>query len=137
MLKLKKSTLIKLAVTFLCAGVSGTIFATDSYQSIGTLATNVTSSFQSLVQLMIAVSYLLGVGFSGAAIFKFKQHKDNPTQIPIGTPIALLVVGIMLIFLPGLVGPIGQTIFGSNVGEMTGGPTGTGANIPGMDSTTK
>lgn len=135
MLNLKKSTLVKLAVTFLCVGVSGTIFASESYQSIGTLATNVTSSFQSLVQLMIAVSYLLGVGFSGAAIFKFKQHKDNPTQIPIGTPIALLVVGIMLIFLPGLVGPIGQTIFGSNVGEMAGGPTGSGGNIPGMDTT--
>jgi hypothetical protein len=102
--------------------------------TIGALASNVTQSFESVVNLMIAVSYLLGIGFAGAAIFKFKQHKDNPTQIPIGTPIALLVIGILLIFLPGIIGPIGTTIFGSSGTQISGGPQGSAAALPGTSS---
>ena len=135
---MKKRNILKIGKYCLPAIVFfgiGTAFATD-YQTIGGIASNVTGSFSSVVSLMIAVSYLLGVGFAGAAIFKFKQHKDNPTQIPIGTPIALLVIGIMLIFLPGLIGPIGQSIFGSSGGvdTMAGGPTGS-AKIPGSSGT--
>ncbi|MFZ1021349.1 MAG: hypothetical protein WCE82_10870 [Halobacteriota archaeon] len=37
-----------------------------------------------------------GVGFIIAAIYKFWQSKLNPTQIPIGTPIALLVALVKL-----------------------------------------
>ena len=117
--------------------VTGTVLAAST-ATIGDIAKNVTGSFANVVSLMIAVSYLLGVGFAGAAIFKFKQHKDNPTQIPIGTPIALLVIGILLIFLPGLIGPIGTTIFGTSAGDvntLAGGPTGTGGNLPGTSGT--
>ena len=133
---MKKGNILKIGKYCLPAIVFfgiGTAFAATEYQTIGGIASNVTGSFSSVVSLMIAVSYLLGVGFAGAAIFKFKQHKDNPTQIPIGTPIALLVIGIMLIFLPGLIGPIGQSIFGSSGGgvdSMAGGATGS-AKIPG------
>lgn len=128
------------AVLIIVGCVSSTIFATSaSYSDIGALATNVTKSFSSIGELMIAVSYLLGIGFAGASIFKFKQHKDNPTQIPIGTPIALLVVGIFLIFLPGLVGPIGTTIFGTgDIGGLAGGFAGGGATgMPGGTDTGK
>jgi Holliday junction resolvasome RuvABC DNA-binding subunit len=33
-----------------------------------------------LAQSITAISYMAGFGFLIAAIFKFKQHKDNPTQ---------------------------------------------------------
>ena len=101
--------------------------------SIGELATNVTGSFSSLGKLMAATSYLAGFGFAIAGVFKFKQHKDNPTQIPMGTPIALLVVGIILIFLPGIIKPAGVTIFNSaDLNNTAGGFTGGGAeNMPG------
>jgi|WetSurMetagenome_2_1015567.scaffolds.fasta_scaffold203176_3 intracellular multiplication protein IcmD len=96
------------------------------------LVTQITSSFQSLGELMAATAYLAGFGMTIAAIFKFKQHKDNPTQIPMGTAIALLVVGIVLIFLPGVVGPAGTTIFGSKADTLAGGYTGQGAKqLPG------
>ena len=125
---------LTLVTIFLGAGTA----LADSSATIGDIAKNVTGSFSDVVSLMIAVSYLLGVGFAGAAIFKFKQHKDNPTQIPIGTPIALLVIGILLIFLPGLIGPIGQTIFGSgaSVSSLAGGPSGTGGSLPGTSGST-
>jgi intracellular multiplication protein IcmD len=98
---------------------------------LGMIATQITKSFSNVGQLMAATAYLAGFGLTIAAIFKFKQHKDNPTQIPLGTPIALLLVGVSLIFLPSLVNIGGATIFGT--GEKTaGGFTGTGAlNLPG------
>lgn len=58
-------------------------------------------------------SYLAGLAFAIGAIMKFKQHKDNPSNIPIGTPIALLFVAVALIFLPSLANTIGATMFGT------------------------
>jgi intracellular multiplication protein IcmD len=68
-------------------------------------------------------SYLAGLGFSIGAVMKFKQHKDNPAQIPIGTPIALVFIAAALLFLPTILSVTGETMFGS--GRSTAGPTGT------------
>lgn len=103
-------------------------FAEDN---LGNLARGVTGSFSGIGSLMIATSYLAGIGFAIAAIFKFKQHRDNPTQIPIGTPIALLIIGIILIFFPGIIKPAGTTIFGSS--STAGGFSGNTAYLPGSD----
>lgn len=83
-------------------------------QTIGSVATQVTTSFSALAKLITAASYVAGMGFALSAILKFKQHKDNPQQIPIGTPIALLFIAAGLIFLPTIFGVAGQTIFGSS-----------------------
>ncbi len=99
---------------------------------IGGIAKNITGSFEEIGKLMIAISYVAGIAFAIASIFKFKQHKDNPTQIPLGTPLALLVIGIILVFLPALFGPAGETIFGPGDKATTGGFTGEGATkLPG------
>lgn len=92
--------------------------------SIGTMASTITGSFENLAKLITAGSYLAGLGFSIGAIMKFKQHKDNPTQIPIGTPIALVFISAALLFLPSILGVTGVTMFGSS-GGTTAGPTGT------------
>lgn len=52
---------------------------------------------------MVAISYLAGAGFIVAAIFKFKAHKDNPTQVTVGTPVMLLFVGVALLFFPEII----------------------------------
>ncbi len=92
--------------------------------TLGTMASNIIGSFTSLTKLITAGSYLAGMGFSVAAIMKFKQHKDNPTQIPVGTPIALIFIAAALLFLPTILGITGATMFGSGGGTV-GGPTGT------------
>jgi intracellular multiplication protein IcmD len=97
-------------------------------QDLGDVALHITGSFQKIAQLMIGTSYLAGIGFTIASIFKFKQHKDNPTQIPIGTPLALLVIGITLVFLPFIIKPAGSTIFGQT-SDIQGGFTGGGVNV--------
>lgn len=92
--------------------------------TIGAMASSITGSFTNLTKLITAGSYLAGLGFSIGAIMKFKQHKDNPTQIPIGTPIALVFIAAALLFLPSILGVTGATMFGSSGGK-TAGPTGT------------
>jgi intracellular multiplication protein IcmD len=101
--------------------------------NIGLIASNITGSFESIGRLILAVAFLGGIGFIMAAIFKFKQHKDNPTQVPLGTPIAMLVIGAFLVFMPGIVGPAGSTIFGAS--PTAGGFSGAGVSIiPGVGS---
>lgn len=93
-------------------------FAAD--ESLGQIATNLTGSFTGIGKLMIAISYIAGIGFAIAAIFKFKQHKDNPTQIPLGTPLAMLAIAIALVFLPSFFKPAGKTLGVTAAGGFTG-----------------
>lgn len=109
-------------------------FVTSGYaveqKTLGETAKFVTGSFEAVVKLIVAAAYIAGLGFAVGAVMKFKQHKDNPTQIPIGTPIALLFVAAALIFLPTLIGVTQATIFEG--GATAGGATGSGAElIPG------
>lgn len=87
---------------------------------IGSLAQNVTQNFGALAKLVTAGSYIAGFGFILASIFKFKSHKDNPTQIPVGTPIALLFIGAAMVFLPSLISSAGSTVFGANASNPGG-----------------
>lgn len=98
--------------------------AASNTLTVGGMASKITESFSSLTKLITAGSYLAGLGFSIGAIMKFKQHKDNPTQIPIGTPIALVFISAALLFLPSILGVTGATMFGSSGGK-TAGPKGT------------
>lgn len=108
-------------------------FAGDVHD-IGAVASRVTTSFGKVAQLITATSYIAGLGFAIGSVLKFKQHKDNPTQIPVGTPVALLFVAASLLFLPSILETAGGTLFGetaktsgvkgvANVGEqyLTGG----------------
>lgn len=103
--------------------ISQKIAAAGPALTLGEMASSITSSFVNLAKLITAGSYLAGLGFSIGAIMKFKQHKDNPTQIPIGTPIALIFIAAALLFLPTVLGMTGQTMFGA--AGQTAGPTGT------------
>lgn len=131
-MKLKQT--IKALIFFVISGSA--IYASLAFAevtNVGDIADMIVKSFESIGKLMIATAYISGIGFTIASVFKFKQHRDNPTQIPIGAPIALLAIGVVLIFMPGIIAPVGQTLFGSNnMNAMSGGFTGTGASaIPG------
>lgn len=91
--------------------------------TLGTMASSITATFGAVGKLITAGSYVAGLGFSIGAIMKFKQHKDNPTQIPIGTPIALVFISAALLFLPTLLQFTGQTMFGK--APTTASPKGT------------
>lgn len=115
-----KSACVRSIAVFLM-GFCSVVFAADT--TLGTIASNIYTTFDTLTQLITAGSYIIGIGFSIAAIMKFKMHKDNPTQVPIGTPIALTFIAAALLFLPSILGVTGATIFGSSA-EVSG-PSGT------------
>ncbi|BCA94129.1 hypothetical protein TUM19329_04900 [Legionella antarctica] len=96
---------------------------TAASPSVGKMASSITSSFTNVAKLITAGSYLAGLGFSIGAIMKFKQHKDNPTQVPVGTPIALVFIAAALLFLPTILGVTGMTMFGE--AGKTAGPSGS------------
>jgi intracellular multiplication protein IcmD len=112
---MKKVTLGLLALVCLSIGT----VALAQISGVGSVATKVTSNIRAFAQLLTAGSYVAGMAFAIGAIVKFKAHKDNPTQIPIGTPIALLFVGAALIFIPTIFRVSGGTMFGAS-GEVAG-----------------
>lgn len=112
---MKKLCLVLLAIT---AVITGSV-ALAAVSGVGSVAAQVTSNIANIARLITAASYVAGMAFVVGAIVKFKAHKDNPTQIPIGTPIALLFVGAALIFAPTVFRVSGGTLFGSS-GQVAG-----------------
>lgn len=110
-----------LLISFVALGAmfSGAAYAADS-MDLGTVADNVTSTFEGVAKLITAASYVAGLGFAVGSILKFKAHKDNPQQITVGVPIALMFVAAALIFLPSMFNVAGDTLFGSSGGTSAG-----------------
>ena len=87
------------------------------------MAGNITESFGNVAKLITAGSYIAGLGFAVGAIIKFKAHKDNAAQVPIGQPIGLVFIAAALLFLPTILSITGQTMFATT--GTTAGPGGT------------
>lgn len=92
---------------------------------VSTIVTKVQGSLTSVVSLVSMVAYVAGFCFFLASIMKFKQHKDNPTQVPVGTPVSMIVMGAALMFAGNFIQPLGQSIFGS---AAEAGSSNTGLN---------
>lgn len=119
----------------LCIGIGVTLSFTAEAMAgehLGSVAKNIVSTFTDVARLISGLSYIAGIGFAIGAILKFKQHKDNPTQIPIGTPVALLFVAAALLFLPSILDVAGYTMFKS--GGSVSGPS--GSKLPRWNETT-
>lgn len=96
------------------------IIPLNSYAQVRTLGemfAHLGNSFPSFGKVIVGIAYVSGVGFGIASAYKFKQYKDNPTQIPIGTPIALLIVSTLLVFMPALTRPAAVSLFGTTQGS--------------------
>lgn len=125
---MKKLVVLLLGAVCLSVGTVALAAAASSISGIGSVAHQVTTNLAAIAQLITAGSYVAGMGFAVGAIAKFKAHKDNPTQVPISMPIALLFVAAALIFAPTVFKTTGSTLFGSS-GTVAGvsGITGFGA----------
>ena len=105
------------------------VFASGRVTSLQDMAETLVDQFVEIASLMIAVAYVAGIGFGISAMYKFKQHKDNPQQTPVGTAIALLAISVLLIFLPAIYVPAGQSLFG--IGAQAGSASGDLTALPG------
>ncbi len=107
------------------AAASGAAAAGGGAVGIGSVAGTVKSNLRGIATLITAASYVAGMGFGVGAIVKFKAHKDNPTQVAISVPIAMLFIAAALLFIPSVFKTTGATLFGSS---------GTQATISGIAS---
>lgn len=105
--------------------IGGLLFMETAFAAtgdLGSMATKITGTFGAIGKLITGASYVAGLGFAVGSIMKFKQHKDNPTQVEIGKPVTLLLVAGALLFMPSLLSTVGTTMFGT---AETAGATGT------------
>lgn len=90
-------------------------------ETIGSVASSVTTSLGSVATMLGAASYVTGTGMFMVAIFQLKQHKENPTQTPLSKPMLFFVVAASLLYLPSLMGVTSGTLFASAKTAGSGG----------------
>lgn len=100
----------------------------DTDRDLGDLFTNLTEqkqldAYRSLFRKFLKVC---SFGFFIATILKFKQYKDNPTQIPISTPFAFLLVAVLALASEKIIAPTTMTLFGDKPQNSCTGLPGTG-----------
>lgn len=117
---------LRLKINKICTSVvllSGAGISHASGESLGSMASTITATFASVGSAITGLSYVAGLGFAIAAILQFKQHKENPSQIPIGKPISQILIAAALLFLPSMFSAVGNTLFSE--GGTTAGASGT------------
>ena len=83
-------------------------------ETLGDVAGNVTQSLGNVAKLIVAGSYVAGIGFALMGLLKFKAHKDQPQQVPLSQPIVLIAIAACLIYLPSVIKMAGTTLWGEN-----------------------
>lgn len=89
----------------------------SSKKDLGDLFVNLSNEKQ-LKDYKILFSAFLqvsSVGFFIATILKFKQYKDNPTQIPVSTPFAFLLVAVLSLTSYQIIKPVTKSTFGVDI----------------------
>ena len=81
--------------------------------ALTSLNKTVSTSILNMSSLLQDVAIICGVCFVLASLFKFHQHKLNPTQVPISQGVTLLLVGAALTVFPLIVGTVERATFGT------------------------
>ena len=68
-------------------------------ESFGDIANTLFGGALSIKGMVRAICIIAGVALILNSLFQFKKHRNNPSEVPISTPIMTLVVGLGLIAL--------------------------------------
>lgn len=101
--------------TFLFAAALVLIGSHDAFaqQKLGDVIRNTTASWGGVNDIFSTIAWLSG-GFLGvAAIFKFKDHVDNPTQHPLSAGVKRMLAGGMFLSLPFTIKAVNGSLFGA------------------------
>ena len=77
-------------------------FAEYGEQGIGGLSNGMTSIIGGVATSLSYILLISGIFFVLGAIIKYQNHRQNPSQVRLGEPVFLLVLGLVLIALPFL-----------------------------------
>ncbi len=98
--------------------ISVGIFTTTSgaaqAQGIGTMLTNVRTGIDHIPWVLTVVSYISGLFMGIWALFKFKDHVDNPRETPISQGVKRFFAAGMFLSGPYMYGVLFGTLHGAN-----------------------
>ena len=89
--------------------------------ALSSIAGNIDTSVVSIASILEDVSLISGVGFVLTSFYSFHTHKNNPTQVPITKPIALLFIGAMMMVFPLTIPTAKNALVGSAQMAKVGG----------------
>ena len=104
--------MIKVSNVLIISGIALSFYFSSAI-TVNEIADRIISQLYEVRFLIINMAYICGLGFLFASFFKFKQHKDNPTQNPVGNPIMYLILGVFLMYMGNFEMPLKETLFGS------------------------
>lgn len=117
-----KSNKMSALLAVLVAGLA--IAAPAEARNWGDVAAGMNGQFQQGIPLAGSILFLLGIITGGVGVYKLKQHKDDPRQTPMSTPIWYLLCAVLLVFLPDVFDISGESVLGGK--GKSQGATGAG-----------
>ena len=111
-----RKILLSLALFAVFMTVAGDAEAANKLSTIINAFKNSWDKFQSV---LTTVAWIAGAFLGCAAIFKFKDHVDNPAQTPLSQGVKRMIAGGMLLSLPFTINAVNGSLFG---------PSGYGGN---------
>jgi hypothetical protein len=94
--------------------IAGLHTPAHAQQKLGDMMNNVINSWGGLTGIMSCVAWLMGSALGVIAIFKFKDHVDNPNQTPLSAGVKRMLAGGMMLSLPFMTTAVHGSLFGSN-----------------------
>lgn len=107
-----------LAIVGIVAASTSPVYA----QGLKTVTTTLSGQMSGIVNVISAISYILGVALGVKAALKMKEASENKGQVPISMPIILAAVSFVLLALPTFL-KTGKEVFfgtGSTGTDLTG-----------------
>lgn len=112
----KTLPILIIGVSCILIGASASAYAEPSGSNpltLKSITSEVGHTVSETAHLIQDISLIAGIGFILVSLFKFHQHKLNPTQVPISQGLTLLVIGAALTLFPRLVPTAGSALVGT------------------------
>ena len=101
----------------------------DSDMTLSASLAAVASLYTQIAAIFTGAAYVAGLMLFVGAIFKFRQHREAPQQVPIGQPLTLFGLSVLAVFLPGFL-----DLTGAFFNNKSAGADGDISVLPGNDS---
>ena len=99
-IKPKITSRIKRIFTIMSMCVNVLLFAPSGYaQSLGDVATNILGPLTGASHIVKIICVVAGTGLILGSLMRYKAHRENPIEVRLGTPIAMLIAGLALILI--------------------------------------
>ncbi len=82
-------------------------------QKLGDVINNTLGSWGNVQNVFSTVAWIAGAFLGVAAIFKFKDHVDNPMQHPLSAGVKRMIAGGMFLSLPFTIKAVNGSLFGT------------------------